>query len=93
MNDQERNDAAEKFLEKLQSSPDLFHKWMATPKDDAVAIGSLVRDSIGLGATPNVDDLRAMSEHIAPMLRKHVQSVETATVSWTGGMFETQSPL
>lgn len=93
MNDQERNDAADKFLEQLRSSPELFHKWMATPKDDAVAIGSLVRDAAGLDVTPTVEDLRAMSEHIAPTLRRHVQSVEKAAVSWTGAMFETQSPL
>lgn len=93
MNDQERNEAAEEFLEQLRTSPNLFHKWMATSKDDAVAIGSLVREAVGLDETPTVDDLRAMSDHIAPALRKHVQSVQTAAVSWTGAMFETQSPL
>lgn len=91
MDDKERNDAADEFLDQLRKSPDLFKKWMATPKDDAAAIGKLVQDAVGLDHTPSEDDLEAMSAHATPNLKKIVQSVQPAAVSFTGAMFGTQS--
>jgi hypothetical protein len=91
MDDKERNDAADEFMAQLHKSPELFKKWMATPKDDAAAIGKLVQDAVGLDQTPTEEDLEAMSAHAAPNLKKIVQTVQPAAVSWTGAMFGTHS--
>lgn len=92
MNEQQRNQAAEDFLQRLRTNPELFARWVEMRKDDPGAIGGMVKDELGLETAPSAEDLQAMSDHIHPDLVKHVQAVKPASVSWTGAMFGTQTP-
>jgi hypothetical protein len=52
------------FLHQLQTTPELFDEWLATPKSDLPAICALIARSMGLAQVPTETDLDTMAKYI-----------------------------